>query len=123
MLYQTADLVKVAAQQLLPQRISCRAKIEEATKLFHDDCIQLQAAKDFTSKISESLSVRYFKTLRRNPHAGNQVANVLFVESPAGTGFSYSNNSNDILTAGDNRTDLVRHFVTVSASIPYMDWV
>jgi hypothetical protein len=32
------------------------------------------------------------------------VANVLFVESPAGTGFSYSNNSNDLLTAGDNRT-------------------
>jgi hypothetical protein len=31
------------------------------------------------------------------------VANVLFVESPAGTGFSYSNNSNDLLTAGDNR--------------------
>ncbi|GJT02855.1 serine carboxypeptidase-like protein 40 [Tanacetum coccineum] len=48
------------------------------------------------------------KTLYRNEFAWNQVANVLFVESPAGVGFSYSNSSShyrnygDRLTAADN---------------------
>jgi hypothetical protein len=32
------------------------------------------------------------------------VANVVFVESPAGVGFSYTNTSSDLLTSGDNRT-------------------
>lgn len=32
------------------------------------------------------------------------VANVLFVDSPVGVGYSYSNNSQDILTNGDART-------------------
>jgi serine carboxypeptidase-like clade 2 len=44
------------------------------------------------------------KTLRLNPNAGNKLANIVFVESPAGVGFSYSNTSSDLLTAGDNRT-------------------
>ncbi|KAG0600600.1 hypothetical protein M758_11G046400 [Ceratodon purpureus] len=44
------------------------------------------------------------KDLRLNPNAGNRVANVLFVESPAGVGFSYSNTSNDLVEVGDNRT-------------------
>ncbi|KAG0611698.1 hypothetical protein M758_7G159200 [Ceratodon purpureus] len=44
------------------------------------------------------------KTLRRNPHAANKAANVLFVESPAGVGFSYTNTSSDLVTSGDNRT-------------------
>ncbi|XP_078180265.1 serine carboxypeptidase-like 27 [Carex rostrata] len=39
-----------------------------------------------------------------NPHSWNTVANLLFLESPAGVGFSYSNTSLDLYTAGDVRT-------------------
>ncbi|PPS12667.1 hypothetical protein GOBAR_AA07973 [Gossypium barbadense] len=44
------------------------------------------------------------KSLRLNPYAWNQEANLLFLDSPAGVGFSYSNTSSDIYTAGDKRT-------------------
>lgn len=44
------------------------------------------------------------KTLYSNPYAWNKLANLLFLESPAGVGFSYSNTSSDYYTAGDNRT-------------------
>ncbi|KAL6522598.1 hypothetical protein OROMI_031556 [Orobanche minor] len=43
------------------------------------------------------------KTLWYNKYAWNNVANVLFLESPAGVGFSYSNRSSDYVT-GDNHT-------------------
>ena len=35
------------------------------------------------------------KALEVNPNAWNQVANVIFLESPAFVGFSYSNTSSD----------------------------
>ncbi|RLM86950.1 serine carboxypeptidase 2-like [Panicum miliaceum] len=44
------------------------------------------------------------KTLSRNRNAWNNVANVIFLESPAGVGFSYSNTSSDYDKTGDART-------------------
>ncbi|KAM0860001.1 hypothetical protein ACQ4PT_046819 [Festuca glaucescens] len=44
------------------------------------------------------------KTLYLNPYSWNHVANVLFLESPAGVGYSYSNTTADYSSSGDSRT-------------------
>ncbi|CAH9141852.1 unnamed protein product [Cuscuta epithymum] len=44
------------------------------------------------------------KTLYWNPYSWNLVANLLFVDSPVGVGYSYSNTSSDNYSNGDKRT-------------------
>lgn len=43
-------------------------------------------------------------TLKLNPHRWNKAANLLFVESPVGVGYSYTNTSSDLKDLGDKIT-------------------
>ncbi|MQM04739.1 hypothetical protein Taro_037544 [Colocasia esculenta] len=44
------------------------------------------------------------KTLQRHVYAWNKLANIIFLESPAGVGFSYSKTTSDYKLSGDKRT-------------------
>ncbi|XP_019414208.1 PREDICTED: serine carboxypeptidase 24 [Lupinus angustifolius] len=50
-------------------------------------------------RINKSSSSLYL-----NKYAWNKEANILFLESPAGVGFSYTNTSSDLKNSGDKRT-------------------
>ncbi|XP_065628121.1 serine carboxypeptidase-like 40 [Quercus suber] len=54
------------------------------------------------------------KTLFTNEFAWNKAANVLFLESPAGVGFSYSNRTSDYNTSGDSRTALDSYWFVIN---------
>uniref|UniRef100_A0A8R1E141 Carboxypeptidase n=1 Tax=Caenorhabditis japonica TaxID=281687 RepID=A0A8R1E141_CAEJA len=53
----------------------------------------------------------YGKTVYYNEYTWNKFANVIFLESPAGVGFSYSTSSN--LTVNDEETALYNHMALV----------
>eukprot|EP01137_Pigoraptor_chileana_P015432 Opistho-2@71350 len=59
------------------------------------------------------------RTLRVNPYSWNRVANMLYVDSPSGVGFSFSGNSSDY-TTGDAQTaaDAVNFLVGFLARYP-----
>lgn len=61
------------------------------------------------------------KTLYSRTFAWNKVANVIFLESPAGVGFSYSNTSSDYALSGDKRTaeDAYRFLVNWFKRFPH----
>ena len=54
------------------------------------------------------------ETLRRNPFSWNQHANMLYLESPVGVGFSFNSSgtytSGDFLQARDNHEALLRFY-------------
>ncbi|GJN35698.1 hypothetical protein PR202_gb24498 [Eleusine coracana subsp. coracana] len=55
-------------------------------------------------------------TLFLNKYRWNKEANILFLDSPAGVGFSYTNTTSDLYTSGDNRTG---HYVPELSQLVY----
>ena len=49
--------------------------------------------------------------LQKNQHAWNQIANIIFLESPAFVGWSYSNTSTDIVVGKQSCPNFTRHIL------------
>ncbi|TVU18524.1 hypothetical protein EJB05_34629, partial [Eragrostis curvula] len=54
--------------------------------------------------------------LSLNKHRWNRAANILFLDSPAGVGYSYTNATSDLYTSGDSRTG---HYVPQLSQLIY----
>ncbi|GER48688.1 serine carboxypeptidase [Striga asiatica] len=54
------------------------------------------------------------KTLYKNEYAWNRAANVLFLETPAGVGFSYSKKKSDVESSGDKETAIDNYVFLVN---------
>jgi serine carboxypeptidase-like clade 2 len=57
--------------------------------------------------------------LNFNPYAWNKEANMLFLESPVGVGFSYSNTSSDYQKLGDDFTGRSIIFIFIFSQVHY----
>ena len=64
--------------------------------------------------IDDGLNYKDGDNLTENPHSWHTVSNLLFIESPAGVGYSYNLNKtfvyNDAITAHDNFDALLNFF-------------
>ncbi|RLM98959.1 hypothetical protein C2845_PM06G26250 [Panicum miliaceum] len=59
-------------------------------------------------------------TLFLNKFRWNRAANILFLDSPAGVGFSYTNTSSDLYTSGDNRTAPCENVIAAHDSYAFL---
>lgn len=59
------------------------------------------------------------KTLYNNPYSWNKLANVLYIESPAGVGYSYDDKGN-VATSDDEVCD---SFLLIIYNIPRNTWL
>lgn len=61
-------------------------------------------------------------TLKLNNYAWNKIANMMFIEAPAGVGYSYSNNTNDY-NVGDDRTARDNYYAILAFLVKFPHFV